>query len=52
MNNIYKKGLDRKYQFYFLPSLDEYIAEDNIVRIIYFYMENSYFATIDNFMRF
>jgi transposase len=40
MSNIYKKGLDRKYQLYLPPSLDEYVGEDNIVRVIDLYVEN------------
>jgi len=35
----YKEGLNRKQQLMFPPSLDEYVNEDNIVRVIDEYVE-------------
>jgi len=39
MNNIYKKGENRKQQMFFPPSIDEYVSEDNQVRGIDDYVE-------------
>ena len=39
MNNIYKKGENRKQQMLFPPSIDEYVNEDNPVRAIDDYVE-------------
>jgi len=39
MNNIYKKGENRKQQLLFPPSIDEYVSEDNSVRAIEDYVE-------------
>ena len=39
MDNIYKKGENRKQQMFFPPSIDEYIGEDNQARAIDDYVE-------------
>ena len=39
MSNIYKKGENRKQQFLFPPSIDEYVDENNQVRAIEDYVE-------------
>ncbi len=39
MSNIYKKGMHRKQQIFFPPSIDEYVDEDNPVRVIDDYVE-------------
>ena len=39
MDNIYKKGENRKQQLLFPPSMDEYVSEDNQVRAIEDYVE-------------
>ena len=39
MNNIYKKGENRKQQMLFPPSIDEYVSKDNPVRAIEDYVE-------------
>ena len=39
MSNIYKKGMHRKQQMFFPPSIDEYVDEDNPVRVIDDYVE-------------
>ncbi len=39
MSNIYKEGQHRKQQMLFPPSIDEYVSEDNPVRVIDEYVE-------------
>lgn len=39
MSNIYKEGQHRKQQMFFPPSIDEYVSEDNPVRVIDEYVE-------------
>ena len=39
MGNIYITGLNRKQQQFFPPSIDEYVSEDNPVRVIDEYVE-------------
>ena len=39
MDNIYKKGENRKQQMFFPPSIDEYVGEDNQARAIDDYVE-------------
>lgn len=39
MSCFYKKGLDRKSEAYFPPSIDECVSEENIVRVIDAYVE-------------
>ena len=39
MDNIYKKGENRKQQMFFPPSIDEYVGEDNQSRAIEDYVE-------------
>ena len=34
MSNIYKQGEHRKQQMFFPPSIDEYVSENNTVRVI------------------
>jgi len=47
MSNIYIKGIDRKYKSYFPPTLDEYVGENNIVRVIDLYVENLNVSELD-----
>jgi len=39
MGNIYITGLNRKQQQFFPPSIDEYLSDDNPVRVIDEYVE-------------
>ena len=39
MSNIYKEGENRKQQMFFPPSIDEYVSQDNPVRVIDDYVE-------------
>jgi transposase len=39
MSNIYKEGENRKQQLFFPPSIDEYVDENNSVRVIEDYVE-------------
>jgi transposase len=39
VSNIYKEGENRKQQMFFPPSIDEYVSQDNPVRVIDDYVE-------------
>ena len=39
VSNIYKEGENRKQQMFFPPSIDEYVSQDNQVRVIDEYVE-------------
>jgi transposase len=39
VSNIYKEGENRKQQMFFPPSIDEYVSQDNQVRVIDDYVE-------------